>query len=118
MQNISTQTWLNALDSGIRPVVAVLSDAGIETFESCEGGAGHAFHEPTVRFYGEQSEGFRALAVAAQHGLPVRELRRYWQINRACEPEGPHWEMTFAPTDERIPCTEGAQRYQVSCAQA
>jgi hypothetical protein len=84
------------LDPGIRRHVDVLSGAGVETFESCEGGDGHAFNEPTVRFYGERSEGFRALAVAVQQGLPVRELRRYWQVNRAGEPEGPHWEMTFA----------------------
>lgn len=97
--------WFSALDPGIRSVVALLDEAGIETFESCQGGDGHASYEPTVRFYGERGEGFRALAVAARHGLPVRELRRYWQINRQCEPEGPHWEMTFAPsTGARIPC--------------
>jgi hypothetical protein len=88
--------WLAALDPGIRDVVAALDSAGIETFESCEGGPDHAFSEPTVRFYGENGEGFRALAVAVQRGLPVRELRRYWQVNRAGEPEGPHWELTFA----------------------
>lgn len=92
----SAPDWLAALDPGIAEYVGVLNEAGIETFESCEGGAGHAFSEPTVRFYGERSEGFRALAIAVQYELPVRELRRYWQINRAGEPEGPHWELTFA----------------------
>ena len=38
---------------------------------------------------GDNSEGFRALAVAVQRELPVRELRRYWQVSRAGEPEGP-----------------------------
>jgi hypothetical protein len=85
-----------ALDPGIAAYVDALRSAGIETFESCSGGEGHAFSEPTVRFYGERGEGFRALAVAVQHELPVRELRRYWQINCAGEPEGPHWELTFA----------------------
>jgi hypothetical protein len=75
--------------------VDVLDAAGIETFESCEGGPGHGFFEPTVRFYGDNSEGFRALAVVVQRELPVAELRRYWQVNRSGEPEGPHWEMTF-----------------------
>ena len=88
--------WLDALDPGIRETVALLDGAGVETFESCEGGDGHAFPEATVRFYGQQSEGFRALAIAVEHGLAVRELRRYWQVNRAGEPEGPHWELTFA----------------------
>lgn len=83
------------LDPGIAPYVDILDSKGIETFESCEGGDGHAFPVPTVRFYGEPGEGFRALAVAVQRELPVCQLRRYWQINRRGEPEGPYWEMTF-----------------------
>lgn len=30
---------------------------GIETFESCQGGSGHSFPEPTVRFEGGLAEG-------------------------------------------------------------
>lgn len=56
---------------------ASLDAAGIETFESCEGGEGHAFTESTIRFYGERDEGFRALAIAVSCGLPVGDLRRY-----------------------------------------
>jgi hypothetical protein len=82
------------LDPGIRDHVAILRAAGIETFESCQGGEGHAFHEPTVRFHGDASEGFRALAVALRHSLKVSELRRYYSIQDG-EPHGPHWEMTF-----------------------
>jgi hypothetical protein len=74
--------------------VDILDAAGIETFESCQGGDGHAFLEPTIRFYGDRGEGFRALALAIAHDLPVSELRRYWQIVNG-EPEGPHWELTF-----------------------
>jgi hypothetical protein len=76
------------LDDSIAPFVDVLDAAGVETFESCAGGEGHAFTEPTVRFYGERSEGFRALAVAVKHGFPVTAIRRYWQVNAAGEPEG------------------------------
>jgi hypothetical protein len=82
------------LDSGIRRQVLVLRSAGIETFESCEGGEGHAFHEPTVRFHGDASEGFRALAVALRHNLKVSELRRYYSVQDG-EPHGPYWEITF-----------------------
>ncbi|MGH2878929.1 MAG: hypothetical protein ACRDK4_04890 [Solirubrobacteraceae bacterium] len=89
------ETWLVTLDPGIAPWVDWLDAQGIETFESCEGGEGHGFFEPTIRFYGDNSEGFRALAVAVQRELPVAELRRYYQVNRAGEPEGPHWELTF-----------------------
>ena len=85
------------LDPGIESAVLALREAGLETFESCAGGPGHAYPEPTVRFYGERPEGFRALAVAMQAGLPVGELRRVWPIVDA-EPTGPWWELTFAPT--------------------
>lgn len=71
-----------------------LAAAGVETFESCEGGAGHSMLEPTVRFHGQNGEGFRALAVALGHGLPVSDLRRYWSVIDG-EPTGPYWELTF-----------------------
>jgi hypothetical protein len=83
-----------ALDPGIVEAVRVLRDAGIETFESCEGGPGHAYPEPTVRFYGGRSQGFNALAAVLVSGLNVSALRRTWPINDG-EPTGPWWEMTF-----------------------
>jgi len=83
------------IDAGIRRAVRVLWENGVETTESCEGGRGHSFSEPTVRFCGGQAEGFRALGIALQHGLKVAELRRYWSIEDG-EPVGPYWEMTFS----------------------
>ncbi len=83
------------IDTGIRPYVETLRAAGVETFESCEGGEGHSMPEPTVRFHGERPEGFRALAVALQLGLPVADLRRYWPVIDG-EPTGPYWELTFS----------------------
>lgn len=87
---------LSGLDPGIAPYVEVLRRAGVETFESCEGGEGHCFPVPTIRFYGQRDEGFRALAVALalQHALPVSNLRRVWSIEDG-EPVGPNWELTF-----------------------
>jgi hypothetical protein len=82
------------LDAGIAPYVEILRTAGVETFESCQGGEGHCFPEPTIRFAGQRSEGFRALAVALDYGLPVRAIRRYWAVNDG-EPCGPDWEMAF-----------------------
>jgi len=85
------------LDPGIVEAVRVLWEAGIETFESCEGGLGHSYAEPTVRFHGYQGDGFRALAAAFEAGLPVVELRRVWPVIEG-EPTGPWWELTFTPT--------------------
>lgn len=82
------------IDSGISREVQILQAAGVETFESCQGGDGHAFIEPTVRFHGDQSEGFRALAIAMKEGLPADQLRRVWPLIDG-EPTGPCWELTF-----------------------
>lgn len=83
------------LDPGIAPYVAILAAAGVETFESCEGGPGHAFSAPTIRFHGDRTEGMRAMSVALSHRLQVAELRRSWSVLDG-EPTGPFWELTFA----------------------
>jgi hypothetical protein len=41
----------------IAEAVNILNDAGIETFESRQGGDGHRFPEPTIRFYVAMAEG-------------------------------------------------------------
>lgn len=82
------------LDPGIVEAVRVLREAGVETTESCQGGKGHAFPEPTIRFCGDYSEGFRALAVAVRAQLRVSSLRRAWSMQNG-EPTGPEWEMVF-----------------------
>lgn len=82
------------LDAGIRRAVEILYDAGIETFESCEGGPGHSYPEPAIRFYGERDQGWKALHIALQNGLPVSTVRRIWRIIDG-EPIGPHWEIVF-----------------------
>ena len=87
------------LDEGIKHEVEILVEGGIETYESCEGGIGHCFPAPTVRFYGERSEGFKALAIAMQNALKPSDLRRIWTIIDG-EPVGPHWEMTFTHLNE------------------
>lgn len=83
------------LDVGIARAVEILAEMNVETYESCEGGSGHCFPEPTVRFHGNSSEGFRALAVALQQKMPVAALRRIWVVNDG-EPYGPTWEMVFS----------------------
>ena len=93
MRRIADQ-YDSPLDLGIARAVDVLRAGGIETFESCEGGDGHAYPEPTVRFYGNIGEGYRALAIALTADLRVMSLRRTWPIIDNC-PTGPWWELTF-----------------------
>src|SRR5690349_16690042 len=83
------------LDPGIRRAVESLQAAGVETFESCEGGPAHAYTEPTVRFRGTPEAGWRALSVCLAAGLPVLCLRRVWYVLDANEPTGPDWEVVF-----------------------
>lgn len=90
------------LDAGIASAVLALREHGVDTFESCEGGPGHAYPEPTVRFHGDAPEGFRALAAAMKAGLPVAELRRVWPIQDK-EPTGPWWELTLATLPTTAP---------------
>jgi len=87
------------LDKGIKRYVEILVAAGIETYESCEGGKNHAFPEPSICFHGDHTEGFRALAIALQHALPVSSLRRAWSIEDL-EPVGPTWEIVFSKLAE------------------
>ena len=82
------------LDKGIAPYVKALIEDKIETFESCQGGEGHSYPEPSIRFHGDRSEGFRALAVAIRRQLPIKALRRIWTVDDG-EPTGPYWEMAF-----------------------
>jgi hypothetical protein len=82
------------LDEGIRFAVQVLKVHGVETCESCEGGEGHAFPEPTVVFTGGAGAGWEALSVAMAYGLPVLALRQTWPFYDG-HPNGPYWELTF-----------------------
>jgi hypothetical protein len=88
-------TGEKGLDPGIANEVRILQKNGVETCESCQGGNGHPYPEPTIRFHGDKSEGLRALGIALQNGLKATALRRVWSVIDG-EATGPLWEMTFA----------------------
>ena len=103
-------------DGGIEKQVITLREAGVETFESCEGGEGHAYPEPTIRFHGDRAEGLRAVAIATRARLAVSELRRVWPMLDG-DLTGPWWELTFtrvvagAPElSKRTPCKGACRR--------
>ncbi len=85
---------LDGIDPGIREAVRVLRAAGVETYESCQGGEGHALPEPTILFHGGLDAGWHALAAALANGLPLYALRRCWTIDEG-EPTGPRWELVL-----------------------
>ena len=80
------------MDPGIRKAVLILRRGGIETFESCEGGPGHAFDQPTIKFNGDS---WACFAVAMEHGLPVQRIQRAYGVVEG-QLEGPWWEIVFA----------------------
>lgn len=88
------------LDAGIRDIVKILIDAGVETFESCQGGKGHSMHEPTVRFHGTVAAGWYALSICLDHGLPVLSIGQYWDVNEN-QPTGPYWQIVFRKQSSR-----------------
>lgn len=67
------------LDAGIRRAVLVLRSAGIETFESCQGGPGHAFPDPTVKFHGSAWEGYRACGCNGTRFAGAQNATRLWR---------------------------------------
>lgn len=64
------------VDLLIEPAVKILNEHGFKTFESCQGGEGHCFSEPTVRFYGLEFDLIRAYEILSCYGLNVHEAKR------------------------------------------
>jgi hypothetical protein len=94
-----TKPVAGKLDPGIVRYVRTLQKEGVETYESCEGGPGHAYPVPTVRFYGREGAGWHALSACYDHGFPTAELRRVWDIIDG-QPTGPYWELVFKRKSE------------------
>ena len=85
-----------SLDPGISRAVKLLrTEANIATYESCEGGEGHCFPEPTVRFGGDHAEALRAVAILLDYGLPIFRLQRVWHVAHG-ELSGPWWDLVFS----------------------
>ena len=68
---------------------------GVETFESCEGGEGHAYPEPTIAFNGDPYDGWKVASICLCRRLPIKAMRRVWYFENKHEPTGPRWEVTF-----------------------
>lgn len=67
------------IDAGILPAVEVLNAFGFVTFESCQGGEGHCFPEPTVRFEGDEFALIRAFSLCELYKLNVSNARRVYR---------------------------------------
>jgi hypothetical protein len=56
------------LDPGIEAYVRALVDEGVETSESCEGGPGHAYPEPTIEMPIRFREAAISVIIGAKYG--------------------------------------------------
>ena len=79
---MAPRAWYEALDAGIRFPVRVLHAAGLETCQSCEGGEGHAYYDPTIDMVAraDDVDGFAALRALEDYGLHVATVSIVWNI--------------------------------------
>lgn len=81
--HVQPDEFYAGIDAGVRFAVRVLHAAGIETCQSCEGGQGHAYTEPSVDMRADgphRAGGFRALSALADYGLHVRRIELVWDV--------------------------------------
>ena len=97
--------WLEkeyrVLDAGIRFAVRVLHASGFETCQSCQGGKGHAYDQPTVEMVATSNDalGFGALEALYAYGLPVSAIAIVWPVQNGM-PYEKNWRITFSETME------------------
>jgi len=98
---IRTKMWAAkdyaGIDAGVRFAVRLLHAHGMDTCQSCQGGKGHAYLEPTVDMVagGDDADGFQALAALTSYGLPVSTVSLTWNIRHGL-PYEKLWRITFS----------------------
>jgi hypothetical protein len=93
--------FYKAIDPGVRFAVRVLHAAGFETCQACQGGDGHAYHEPTVEMIAsaDDAQGFGAGAALQVYRLPVSKIGLTWNIRNGL-PYEKLWSIVFSKTME------------------
>jgi hypothetical protein len=82
------------VDVGIVRAVRVLRESGLRTIESCQGGSGHSYPEPTIEFEATRAGGWHALSVLMDFGFPIKRIGQMWSMTEGV-PTGPVWHVTF-----------------------
>ena len=86
------------LDPLIEPVVKLLNEHHITTTQSCQGGFGHSYDEPTVAIAGGIEEALHAASLLITYGYKVRRLVSYMDFTRNFPTElGWEIELNFGP---------------------
>jgi hypothetical protein len=93
------------LDPGIVGTVKFLREAGVRTVSSCEGGDGHPYADPMVRFLGDVAEARRVVRLSRREGLIPFEIAKSWRLsgrgaaalNKIGQDLTGHWDIQFEP---------------------
>jgi hypothetical protein len=95
------ESFYRAIDAGVRFPVRVLHAYGFDTCQSCQGGKGHAYDQPTIEMEstGDDAGGFGALAALQRYGLPVADIAIRWPVRNGL-PYERLWTITFRKTME------------------
>lgn len=106
---LRTMVWTepgayDGIDAGIRFAVRVLHARGYETCQSCEGGEGHSYDNPTVDLIAgsRDANGFGAVAELVPYGLQVTRVSQVWNLDPLGRPYETIWRIEFKrPFPER-----------------
>lgn len=83
------ERFYQTLDKGIRFAVRVLHAKGFETCQSCQGGKGHCYREPTIDLIstGDDAWGLAAVSALQDYGISVTDVSITWRIRNGlpCE---------------------------------
>lgn len=96
------ESFYRGIDPGIRFPIRVLHAHGFDTCQSCQGGKGHAYLEPTIDMAAGGAgdvEGIAALGPLASYGLPVSTVGIIWNVDQGL-PYEKLWRITFSRTME------------------
>jgi hypothetical protein len=70
---------------------------GVTLVEACDASPGHCYPYPTVRIVGSPGAAWHAVAIALDHGLPLRDLAQVWAIGPTGPQGPPVWDLRFRP---------------------
>ena len=93
---------LEDLDPLIEPYVRILRRNGIETVQSCQGGEGHSFPRPTIRFTGSMGALWRALSILLNVDAGVSRVQIVWRVGPDQLPSGPVLEVVLYDLEREL----------------
>ena len=87
-------------DPEIIPILKILNENGIDTFESCQGGIEHAFGKPTICFEGNYETAMKVMNLCKKFNIDY--FRKYYCYETDGTFRGPEWEIVFKKNQKRF----------------